>query len=59
MPLYETAKEPGFTASERTALITTIPISAIGHGRTLALVPKLDGNRFFIMSVERTIDQAL
>jgi hypothetical protein len=45
MPLYENMAEPGFKASERTALITTMAISAVGQGESLWLIPRFDDDR--------------
>jgi hypothetical protein len=42
--LYESTNEPGFTASERTALMTTIPISAVGQEENLTFSPRFDEN---------------
>jgi hypothetical protein len=39
IPLYDTRKEPGLTASESTALMTTIAISAVGQETSLSFFP--------------------
>ena len=49
MPLYENMEEPGFEASERTALITTMAISAVGQGKSLWLIPRFDDDRSLII----------
>jgi hypothetical protein len=45
MPLYETRKEPGFKACERAALMTMIPMSAVGQGENLWPIPRFKEDR--------------
>jgi hypothetical protein len=45
MPLYDTRKEPGFTASDRAALMTMIPMSAVGQKANLWLIPRFEEGR--------------